>query len=105
MDRLAQRGFLGCQIERKQIRWSEAAVEEFRAKVRRLTGRTWGGSMERRLKSLGGYVSGWFRYFRISRTWGEVRELDKWIRRRVHAMSDSRKQKNAKPSRCAVTAG
>jgi RNA-directed DNA polymerase len=39
--------------------------------------------MERRLKSLARYVSGWFGYFRISRTWSEVRELDKWIRRRV----------------------
>ena len=28
-------------------------------------------------------MQGWFGYFRISRTWGEVLELDKWIRRRV----------------------
>lgn len=83
VDRLARCVFLGCRIERKQIRWSEAAVEEFRAEVRRLTSRTWGVSMERRLGSLGRYVQGWFGYYRISRTWGEVRELDKWIRRRV----------------------
>jgi RNA-directed DNA polymerase len=83
VDRLAGCVFLGCQIERKQIRWSKVAVEEFRAKVRRLTGRTWGVSMERRLKSLNRYVSGWFGYYRISRTWNAVLELDKWIRRRV----------------------
>jgi RNA-directed DNA polymerase len=83
VDRLARCVFLGCRIERKKIRWSEAAVEEFRAEVRRLTSRTWGVSMERRLGSLGRYVQGWFGYYRISRTWGEVRELDKWIRRRV----------------------
>jgi RNA-directed DNA polymerase len=83
VDRLARCVFLGCRIERKQIRWSEAAVDEFRAEVRRLTSRTWGVSMERRLGSLGRYVQGWFGYYRISRTWGEVRELDKWIRRRV----------------------
>ena len=47
-------------------------MEEFRAKVRRLTGRTWGVSMERRLKSLRRYVSGWFGYYRISRTWGDA---------------------------------
>jgi RNA-directed DNA polymerase len=39
--------------------------------------------MERRLGSLGRYLQGWFGYYRISRTWGEVRELDKWMRRRV----------------------
>lgn len=83
VDRLARCVFLGCRIERKQIRWSEAAAEEFRAEVRRLTSRTWGVSMERRLGSLGRYVQGWFGYYRISRTWGEVRELDKWMRRRV----------------------
>ena len=83
VDRLARCVFLGCRIERRQIRWSEAALEEFRAEVRRLTGRTWGVSMERRLGSLRRYVTGWFGYYRISRTYGEVLELDQWIRRRV----------------------
>ena len=80
---LAQCTFLGCRITRSKIRWSEAAVEEFREKLRRLTGRTWGVSMDHRLGSLGRYVSGWFGYYRISRTWGEVLELEKWMRRRV----------------------
>lgn len=83
VDRLARCVFLGCRIERKQIRWSEAAVDEFRAEVRRWTSRTWGVAMEHRLGSLGRYVQGWFGYYRISRTWGQVRELDKWLRRRV----------------------
>jgi RNA-directed DNA polymerase len=83
VDRLARCVFLGCRIERKQIRWGEAAVEEFRAEVRRLTSRTWGVAMERRLGRLGRYVQGWFGYYRISRTWGGVVELDKWLRRRV----------------------
>ena len=67
---LAQCTFLGCRITRSKIRWSEEALEEFREKVRRLTGRTWGVSMDHRLGSLGRYVSGWFGYYRISRTWG-----------------------------------
>jgi len=71
VDRLAGCTFLGCRIERKQIRWSEAALEEFRAEVRRLTGRTWGVSMEHRLGSLSRYVRGWFGYYRISRTWAK----------------------------------
>lgn len=83
VDRLAHCTFLGCRIERTQIRWSETALEEFRANVRRMTGRTWGVSMEHRLGSLSRYVQGWFGYYRISRTWGEVLELDKWMRRRV----------------------
>jgi len=68
------------------IGWKHPGVIETRVgskKVRELTGRTWGVSMEHRLKSLGRYVNGWFGYFRISRTWVAVLELDKWIRRRV----------------------
>lgn len=80
---LASCTFLGCRIERGKIRWSEAAVEEFRDEVRRLTGRTWSVSMDHRLGSLRRYVQGWFGYYRISRTWGEVLELEKWMRRRV----------------------
>jgi|GEM_PF-1686278 len=72
---LAQCTFLGCRVTRTKIRWSAAAVEEFREKVRELTKRTWGVSMERRLGSLNRYVQGWFGYYRISRTWGEVLEL------------------------------
>ena len=60
---LASCTFLGCRITRSKIRWSEEAVEEFREKVRRLTGRTWGVSMDHRLGSLGRYVSGWFGYY------------------------------------------
>jgi len=80
---LAQCTFLGCRVTRNKIRWSEAALAEFREKVRALTGRTWGVSMDHRLRSLSRYVTGWFGYFRISRTWGAVLELDKWVRRRV----------------------
>jgi RNA-directed DNA polymerase len=80
---LAECTFLGCQIRQKQIRWSQASEEEFRTKVRELTGRSWGVSMEHRLKSLSSYVNGWIGYYRISHTWGAVVELDKWLRRRV----------------------
>jgi RNA-directed DNA polymerase len=83
VDRLARCVFLGCRIERNKIRWSEAAVAEFREEVRQLTGRTWSVSMDHRLGSLSRYVHGWFGYYRISRTWNEVLELDHWIRRRV----------------------
>jgi RNA-directed DNA polymerase len=80
---LAACTFLGCRIARAKIRWSEAAVEEFRDEVRRLTGRTWSVAMDHRLGSLRRYVQGWFGYYRISRTWGEVLALEQWMRRRV----------------------
>jgi RNA-directed DNA polymerase len=80
---LADCVFLGCRISAKQIRWSAEAVAEFREQVRVLTRRTWSVSMKERLQRLNRYVTGWFGYFRISRTWGEVLALDQWLRRRV----------------------
>ena len=84
VDRVGSCTFLGCCVTRNKIRWSEKALGEFREKVCELTGRTWGVSMEHRLRSLSRYVIGWFGYFRISRTWGEVLECywKQWKRAR-----------------------
>lgn len=61
----------------------QPAVDEFRAAVRRLTNLVSGVSMKWLLGSLGHEVQGRFGCFRFSRSWGEVRELDKWRRRRM----------------------
>ena len=80
---LAECVFLGCSVRGGIIRWSAKALTQFRSHVRELTSRTWGVSMEHRLRALGRYVTGWINYYRISRTYREVLELEQWLRRRV----------------------
>jgi RNA-directed DNA polymerase len=75
--------FLGFTIHGNKIRWTDKALADFRHRVRELTGRSWGVSMEYRLQRLGQYVRGWTGYFGISQYYRPVPELDEWLRRRI----------------------
>ena len=75
--------FLGFTFRGKKLRWSQAAFEDFRHNIRKLTGRSWGVSMGYRLGKLAQYVRGWMGYFGISDYYRPVPELDQWLRRRV----------------------
>jgi RNA-directed DNA polymerase len=75
--------FLGFVIKGKKIRWTDKAMLNFKHRVRKLTGRSWGVSMEYRLQKLGQYLRGWFGYFGISQYYRPIPELDEWLRRRM----------------------
>jgi len=75
--------FLGFTFRGTKLRWSERAFEDFRHQIRKLTGRSWGVSMDYRLDKLAQYVRGWMGYFGISDYYRPVPELDQWLRRRV----------------------
>ena len=62
---------------------ADKALANFKHRVRELTGRSWGVSMDYRLQQLGRYVRGWMGYFGISQYYRPVPELDEWIRRRM----------------------
>ena len=80
---MSECSFLGFTIRGKKIRWTDRALARFKHRVKELTGRSWGVSMERRLHMLGQYVRGWTAYFGISQYYRPVPELDDWIRRRI----------------------
>jgi RNA-directed DNA polymerase len=80
---LNQCRFLGFTFRRKKIVWSEKSLAAFRRRVKELTGRSWGVSMEYRLEKLSEYLRGWMAYFALSEYYSPVPELDEWIRRRV----------------------
>ena len=75
--------FLGFTFRAGKLRWSQQAFEDFKHRVRELTGRSWGVSMRYRLDKLAQYVRGWMGYFGISQYYRPVPELDEWLRRRV----------------------
>ena len=80
---MSECGFLGFTIRGTKIRWTDKALANFKHRVRELTGRSWGVSMDYRLHKLGQYVRGWAAYFGISQYYRPVPELDDWIRRRL----------------------
>jgi len=80
---ISQCVFLGFTFQGTKLRWSDAAFEEFKHRVRELTGRSWGVSMAHRLAKLAQYARGWMGYFGISQYYTPIPELDEWLRRRV----------------------
>ena len=75
--------FLGFTFRGKKIRWSAQALNDFKHRIRRLTKRSWGISMQRRLRELRLYIQGWINYFGLSEYYRPLPGLDEWIRRRI----------------------
>lgn len=77
--------FLGFRIEQGKVRWSPKSRTRFKATVRRLTSRTRGVSPGRVTTELTRYTRGALNYYMMGVKFEEVRELDKWIRRRMRS--------------------
>ena len=75
--------FFGFIFKDVKIRCSDKAFAEFKRRIKRLTGRIWGGSMEYRFARLAEYLRGWMGYFGISEYYHPLPEIDHWLRRRV----------------------
>ena len=75
--------FLGFAFSGAKIRWSDKAFAKFKRRLKELTGRSWGVSMEFRFTKLAEYLRGWMGYFGISEYYAPVPEIDHWLRRRV----------------------
>jgi RNA-directed DNA polymerase len=75
--------FLGFIFKGAAIRWSDKAFAEFKRRVRKLTGRSWGVSMGYRFAKLAEYLRGWMGYFGISTYYRPLPEIDHWLRRRM----------------------
>ena len=59
------------------------ALEAMRARVRKITARNSGRSIEQVLSALREYLAGWKQYFGLAQTARLFKNLDAWIRRRV----------------------
>jgi group II intron reverse transcriptase/maturase len=62
------------------------ALDRMRERIRQLTRRTRGRSLQQIAEDLRGYVPGWKAYFRLAQTPKVMRELDKWLRHRLRAV-------------------
>jgi len=75
--------FLGFQIRRTKVVWSEKALRRFKERIQEITSRGRGISMSRRVEQLRRYAVGWLNYFGISHTYRQMLELDQWVGRRM----------------------
>ena len=59
------------------------ALKRAQDRIRRLTTRNWGVSMERRIKEINRFTVGWTAYFAFADTILPFEKLEKWLRRRL----------------------
>lgn len=80
------RKFLGFSFTSEKAtrrRIAPKARKRFEGRIRELTQRNRGISMERRVAELSQYMRGWMGYFAFCQTPSVFQELDSWIRRRL----------------------
>jgi hypothetical protein len=86
-----QRKFLGYSFwvapgGKVKRRVANKAMATFKTRVRKLTRRSGGRSLEQVAERLRSYVLGWKAYFRLAETPKLWRELDQWVRHRMRAI-------------------
>lgn len=89
VDFVSKRKFLGFSFYfakgGAEIRIHEKSIKRFKDKIKFYTNRNIGISMESRLKKLNQIMRGWINYYGIANAVAKLKELDKWIRRRLKA--------------------
>ena len=77
--------FLGFSFpkSRGNINVSAKSIKRFKHRIREITGRSRGISMDCRLRELRKYIRGWMGYFGLANQLKLFAKLDGWIRRRV----------------------
>jgi RNA-directed DNA polymerase len=84
-----ERKFLGFSFTNEEAprrRIAPKAVDRFKERVRELTGRTRGISVERMAEDLSRYLRGWIGYFGKCETPSVLQGLERWIRHRLRSM-------------------
>lgn len=62
------------------------ALDKLRARIRRITRRSGGRSLDQMAEDLRSYMPGWKAYFRLAQTPKVMRDLDGWLRHRLRAV-------------------
>lgn len=86
--------FTGGKEARRRI--APKAILRFKERIRELTCRTRGISMEQRAKELSAYLRGWRGYFGFCQTPSVLEDLDQWLRHRLRSVTWKQWQRGRK---------
>lgn len=89
VDLVSRRKFLGFTFyfskSGAQIRIHKSSYEKFKSKIKKITNRNKGISMDFRVFRLNEMTMGWINYFGIAKAKGNIQNIESWIRRRLRA--------------------
>jgi len=85
VDRPMNRKFLGFTVSRNgaKLKVADKAIEKLKDRVRELTRRTRGNTIVQIVAELRESLLGWKAYFGIAEVLSPLREIDKWVRRKL----------------------
>jgi len=85
VDRPAKRKFLGFTVSRNGalLKVADKAIDKLKAKIRELTRRTRGRRLTDIVAELRETLLGWKAYFGIAEVLSPLRDIDKWVRRKL----------------------
>ena len=85
VDRPMNRKFLGFTVSRNgaKLKVADKAIEKLKDRVRELTRRTRGNTIGKIVAELRETLLGWKAYFGIAEVLSPLREIDKWVRRKL----------------------
>jgi group II intron reverse transcriptase/maturase len=66
-----------------KLRVHSSARKRVTMRLKKLTRRNWGVSMEHRIRRLNRFIAGWCAYFGLADNFSLFEELDEWLRRRL----------------------
>ena len=82
-----ERQFLGYRILRDgRLAIAPRSLERVKRRIREITRRNRGISLERMIGEVNSYVTGWVTYFRYAACKGHLQRLDGWIRRKLRCV-------------------
>lgn len=89
VDLVSRRKFLGFTFYftkgGAKIRIHNSSYEKFKSKIKEITNRNKGISMDYRVFRLNEITIGWINYFKIAKAKGNIQVIEGWIRRRLRA--------------------
>ena len=77
------RKFLGYRIRWGKLWIASSSIERLKGKIRKITQRNRGVSLEIVVRDLNKIIPGWVRYFSLIKGISALQEIDKWMRRKV----------------------
>lgn len=101
-----ERQFLGYRLlSDGKIVVANHSIKRVKDKVRKLTKRNRGVSLERVISELNTALRGWVNYFRLTEWLGQHREMDSWIRRKLRCYRLKQRKRNWPVAKFLITLG
>jgi group II intron reverse transcriptase/maturase len=89
VDLVSKRKFLGFSFYIRKgeanIRIHDKSYKRFKERIKEITNRNTGVSLESRLRELNNYTAGWVNYFAVAKAQEKIVMLEQWMRRRLRA--------------------